>query len=249
MKHYLALCMIVVCGWGCGTLQPTEQPKQSVAPKQKPIPCVQGCVQFVPDTWAIYDLHDPQKNTDSRMYFALVNRVAEGSVSGMWFEVEITQKGQPAVVTRFLAEESVGGFGKLLDAIVQVEGYEPFRVPKRYLNVENTDSPQFKMIKRQPDAGTNAPPKTTMVLNGRTLHVYDVKGKDENDRPIRAVVTDEVPPLSLVSAETADLTMKLVDWGGGVGSKITGNASSLWWWITKQVGKGLMEGSSSPPSK
>jgi hypothetical protein len=197
----------------------------------------------------VYAIHQIADKTDSRLYFALDQRVKQGDKPALWIEVEVTQAGQPAVLTRFLAEETADGPGRLLDCIVQIKGYDPFRVPKSYLNEGKGDAPKFQTLTLPTVATGSAPRKTALTVNGRRLQVYEVDGKDEQGRPIRAVVTEEVPPLALVSVTTPDVTMQLVDWGSGVQSKITGKPSSLWWWITKQIGKAFSAGDAGAPAK
>jgi hypothetical protein len=238
------LVVIVVAGF-CAPLRPADQ----AAPKARPIPTVQGSFQLVPGTWAVYDIHQVADKTDSRLYFALDQRVKQGNVPAMWIEVEVTQAEQPGVVTRFLAEETAEGPGKLLDCIVQVKGYDPFRIPKSYLKEGKDEAPKFQTLTLPAVTAGKVPSKTALTVNGRRLQVYAVDGKDEQGRPIRAVVTEEVPPLALVSVTTPDVTMQLVDWGSGVQSRIKGKPSSLWWWITKQIGKALSAGDSTTPAK
>jgi len=227
MNNFWFLFLLAVCCAGCATQNPGNQQSppattaNSPAPKARPIPCVEGNFQFVPGTWAIYDIHQLAENKKSRMYFALDQRVKKGTTPAMWIEVEVTQSGEPAVVTRFLAEETADGVGKLLDAIVQVQGYEPFRVPRGYLNENKDESPKLQKIalpsgkaSSSTTSAVAAPPKKPLVVKGRTLHVYEVDGKDDQDRPLRAVVTEEVPPLALVSATTHDVKITVIAFAG-----------------------------------
>jgi hypothetical protein len=256
MTRSLFLLLLAGLCAGC-TTTPSNNPEAAraapPAPKTRPILCVEGNFQFVPGTWAVYDIHQLADNTKARMYFALDQRVKRGATPAMWIEVEVTPAGEPGVVTRFLAEETADGVGRLLDVIVQVEGYEPFRIPKSYLNENKDESPTLRRLSLRPGGAPSPattavapPPRTPLMINGRTLQVYDVEGRDDQGRPIRAVVTEEVPPLALVSATTPEATLQLVDWGTGVRSRITGKPSSLWWWISKQVGKALVSGDSAP---
>ena len=251
MVRWVVVTVLGLCA-GCASSSSSEQ---SAVPKQRPIPYVQGSMPLKPGTWATYDIHDRKQNTDSRMWFALDQRVKRDNGSALWIEVEVTQAGQPPVVTRFLAQETADGFGDLLEAIVQVKGYEPFRIPQKYLNAGRNDSPSFTKVSpagggtSQPATMPAPPPRKTVQLNGRTLHVYEASGQDQQGQPVHATVTEEVPPLALVTADTADVTMRLVDWGAGVQSKITGTPISMTWWITKQVVKGLAEDDSGGGTK
>ncbi len=86
-----------------------------------------------------YFIHDREKKEYYRMYIATLERLNCDGRACSWMEVGMTPEKDPAVVTRFLVEETRNGPGELLDVIVQVQGYSPFTVPKSFYEGEATD--------------------------------------------------------------------------------------------------------------
>ncbi len=106
---------------------------------QKQMIVVDDAFQFIPGTWARYTIHDKQKQEEYEMTFAVMedeNR-PEGSCS--WMEVIIKAQNTPTVVTRFLAKKTTQGPGKVLEAIVEMEGYSPFTVPQNFMEGEDAE--------------------------------------------------------------------------------------------------------------
>jgi hypothetical protein len=111
---------------------------------QRPMMIVGDAFQFIPGAWSSYYVHDRAKKEYYRMYIATLERLTRDGKSCSWMEVGVTPEKDPAVVTRFLVEETRSGPGEILDVIVQVQGYSPFTVPESFYRGEEKDVGNFK---------------------------------------------------------------------------------------------------------
>ena len=110
---------------------------------QKPVMFVGDTFQFVPGAWASYYVHDKGKDEHYVMHMATLEKLKQDGKQCSWMEIEMLPESGPSVVTRLLVEETKRGPGDLLEVIVQVKGYSPFTVPKKYYEGENKEVGEF----------------------------------------------------------------------------------------------------------
>ena len=202
---------------------------------QQPTMIVKGAFRFVRGSWAKYWIVDRNKGEKSLFYFAAMDRIERQGRPAIWLEVSIKPEKQDEVATRILAAETPDGPGELFKVIVQPTGYEPFTVPESFLRQQGGDGQYFRHLKN-----TAAAAKQKRVsIRGRSVQVWEVNGTDENGRAVSAVVSEEVPPLGLVHARTADVEMHLHDWGTGATSLIRGSPMNFYLWLATQAGKAM----------
>jgi hypothetical protein len=214
---------------------------QQPIPGQTPLIVVGETFQWLPGTWAAYHLVDKATDEKSWMYFAVLDRETKNKTSGVWIEIEVRIPGSPHVVTRVLAEETPQGPGDLLAAIVQVEGMSPFNVPGNLLKEDAKtgarDVGQFRQARE-----VRRVRQHTLTRRGRALNVWDVEALDADGKPVKAIVSLELPPIGVVTADTGAILMDLDDWGNGATTRIKGHAMPLWLWVIGQTVKGANEG-------
>jgi hypothetical protein len=233
MKRTLTLMLCLLAA--AGSLWPAE----NQVPGQKPLVIIADTFQFTAGSWARYHILDKKKNETYIMSIAILNREPVKGKPCSWLEVEVLMKGQPRVVTRILAEETKQGPGEIQSAIVQVQGYDPFSVPKKFLK---PDKPEDQV----------APIKTATVIKklqrrpvgppGRQVQAWDVEAVTQDGQDIRAVVSEEIPPIAVYDVESPDMRMTAEDWGLGAKTKIEGTPIPFWLWLLDQIGKGLDSG-------
>ncbi len=242
----MGVVLSIVCG-ALGVVSPGAEPAGS-----KPSPMIPAldCFMFTNGVWAVYDVQDLRTNAHYKMWVAITERIQRRGKPAAWMELEVEMPGQPAVVTRFLTEETPGGPGEIYDVIVQVAGTAPFRVPKKYLKSGEKGAAQITPVIKKAEGG-----RETMEWKGRSLEVFKVDAIDDQDRPIKAIVSTAVPPLAVVKAETADARMELESWGGGATTRLHGTPRPMCLWIFELIGKScvglgpdLGEPASAPPA-
>ncbi len=197
---------------------------------QKPIPMLSEEFRFVPGSWGLYRLKSTGEVAEAQMYFAILDEVKQRKGTAYWMEVEVSVKGQPTVVTKILAPDTGNGPGDAKKAYVQISGYRPFEVPRKYLN------PNPK--KNQPTVGQYArydllgePKQIDLTWKGRALKAMTVDAKDSEGRPTSILLSLEAPPLCLVKVDSPEADMELLDWGMNAKTKIVGKPVGLWRWI------------------
>jgi len=209
---------------------------QDKIPSQRPMLMIKDTFKFDPGSWAEYSIIDKLKNETSRMYIATLERETVDGVPCTWLEIEAEMKDTPVVVTRVLAEETKDGPGKILKAIVQVKGYSPFTVPKKYLEGEDQQVGQFdaaQIVKRLE--------QKTIVHKGKSIRALAVEAEDSKGEKTAATISLDLLPIAIYQAETSDMKMSANDWGSGAKSKIQGKPVSFTLWIVEQFVKGLTE--------
>ncbi len=202
---------------------------------QKPMVVIGDVFRFVPGSWATYSIHDRVKQEHYRMYIATLEKTQSHDKPYSWMEVEVTPAGAPPVVSRFLVEETKGGPGEILDVIIQIEGYPSFIVPTRFYEGKGKEIGEFQSSYVAKRLG-----KKTVTVNGKPINAWEVEASDKKDRKINAIVSDEVPPLGIVNADTEKTTIHLVAWGTGAKSKIEGSPITFYLWMIKQLGQNFM---------
>jgi hypothetical protein len=201
---------------------------------QRPMMIVGDAFQFIPGAWSSYYVHDRAKKEYYRMYIATLERLTRDGKSCSWMEVGVTPEKDPAVVTRFLVEETRSGPGEILDVIVQVQGYSPFTVPESFYRGEEKDVGNFK--------GTTVAKRLArrvIPIGGRSLNAWDVEAVDDRGDTLEALVSEDVSPIGVIMAESPLIGMYLSDWGGGARSKIEGTPVNFYVWLMMQMGGAL----------
>ena len=203
---------------------------------QRPMMIVGDTFRFTPGAWASYFVHDREKKEYYRMYIATLERLNCDGRACSWMEVGMTPEKDPAVVTRFLVEETRNGPGELLDVIVQVQGYSPFTVPKSFYEGEATDK---EVGNFQGAAVVKRIARRIIPIGGRAVNAWDVEAVDAKGGPMDALVSEEVAPIGIIMAESPLFGMYLSDWGGGAKSKIEGTPVNFYVWLMMQMGGAL----------
>jgi hypothetical protein len=164
------------------------------------------------------------------MYIATLDREKKRRPPASWMEIGVESQANPAVVTRFLAEETKQGPGKLLKVIVQVSGYSPFNVPKKYF--EGSDAQVSPTVSAQVVKSLE---KRSVSAGKRRVEAWEVEAEDSRGSRTRAIVSDEVFPIGLVEAENGDIRMELLEWGKDASTRITGRPRAFALWILEQI--------------
>lgn len=201
---------------------------------QKPVMFIGEAFQFVPGAWSRYTVRDTAKGEQYRLWIATLakGKTDEGPTS--WMEIEVAMADTPTVVTRFLVRVTPQGPGELLDVIVQMQGYSPFVVPKKYYRGKDKAVGNFQASHVLRRVG-----ERTLTVCGRDIPVVEVEAQDAAGKPVTATVSEAVLPIGVVAADANGMTMTLEDWGMGGKSKIDGSPMNFYLWLLMQVGQGL----------
>lgn len=226
----LALAVVL----GCLSSAWAQQDDPSQIQGQRPLPVMQGWFKARPGAWASYLVRDRKKDEYYHLYFSTLERDSARERPAIWMEVVVKPTGQEPVVTRFLAEETADGPGKLLEVIVQPTGYEPFSVPESFFEDQTKGVGQVQAMSPQGQAQ-----RVKLSYLGRALEVVRVQAKDAKGGAIGAMVSEQVPPLCLVGAVTPEVEMYLDDWGDGAQSLIQGEPVNFYLWLALQMGKAM----------
>lgn len=206
---------------------------------QRTLPVIADTFQFIPGSWAVYDFYDINKDAHSKIYFSIdkleTKHRDKKEIPCFWMEVEIKTPNEPTVATRVLAEETKTGPGELFGVTVQIEGHKPFKVPAKYYKGKDSKVSEFQPIKTESKAE-----KKTITWKDKTLTAYEVEATDENGKKTKAVVSEEVPPLAIISIKSSEMEMTLEDWGMDAKSKIKGSPMSFYLWLFLETGKGII---------
>ena len=203
---------------------------------QRPMMIMGDTFRFTPGAWAVYFIHDREKKEYFKMYIATLERLNCEGKACSWMEVGITPEKDPAVVTRFLVEETRNGPGEVLDVIVQVQGYSPFTVPKSFYQGQASDK---EVGNFQGAAVANRIARRIIAIGGRTVNAWDVEAIDAKGGAMDALVSEEVAPIGVIMAESPMFGMYLSDWGGGAKSKMEGTPVNFYVWLMMQMGGAL----------
>jgi hypothetical protein len=217
-------------------------PAQEKVPGQKPLVVVGGAFQFLEGSWARYNIQDKVKNETYSLSLAVLERKIIDGRACSWLEIEVRMKDRPRVVTRVLVEETGEGPGEIRSAVVQVEGSDPFSVPKGYLKPESKSGRVAPVLAAEI---TRRLERTAVCLRGRTISAWRVEVRTEDGRELKAIVSQELPPIGVYDIESSDLRMTADDWGTGARSEIKGTPLPFWLWLLGQVSRSLDEGKKS----
>lgn len=197
---------------------------------QRSLPMMGAEFRFVPGTWGTYRLLDKAAGQENMMYFAVLEEVRQRKGKAYWMEIEVVSTNNPVVVTRLLVPDTGEGPGEAQKAYVQISGYRPFEVPKKYLKPSKQKSQeQVGQFERYEPAGE--PKGKTIKWKGRSLDAVIVDAKDPQGQPVTVTVSEATPPLCIVNMEAPSVTMELLDWGTGARTKIQGKPVGMWRWI------------------
>ena len=203
---------------------------------QKPFMFIGDTFQFAPGAWTSYYIHDKAKNEHYIMHMATLERTKQDGKPCSWMEIEMLPENGPAVVTRLLVEETKQGPGDLQDVIVQVKGYSPFTVPRKYYEGENKEVGEFRTTQI-----TKRIVRRTFQLSGRSISAWEVEAVDDKGNISEAIVSEQILPIGVIMAETNQVGMYLKDWGMSAKSKIDGAPMNFYLWLMMQVGAGLTQ--------
>ncbi|MCB2188899.1 MAG: hypothetical protein KQJ78_20965 [Deltaproteobacteria bacterium] len=225
------LVLLAGGGWAPGpALAAGDTPVQG----QKPVPLVGDAFHYQPGAWAVYQVKDKKKQENYRMRLTTLERATCRDQPGFWMEIAVTTAKGETVVTRLLAQDTPRGPGTLCEVVVQPAGYDPFVVPESFYQGEDPQVGDFKPISLD-----GAPNRGRRTVAGREIAVIEVGGRDAAGHPVETVVSEEVPPLGLVLAKTADTDMVLTDWGLNGQSGIKGEPLNFYLWLMLQIGQAL----------
>ncbi len=211
---------------------------------QVPLVVVKGHYNFVPGAWAEYWVTDKKLDKEYRLRFCTLEKTVHEGKKAAWIEVMVSpvgkskEKGDPKVITKILAADTPDGPGDVMEVIVQPQGFDPFTVPESFFAEQGGDAADFQTF--DPEAKAR---EITVRFKKKKIKmkVIEVEGKDKAGRQVKAWVSEKVPPLGLVKAETADMEMTIQNWGLHGRSQITGEPMNFYLWIAAQVGKALSE--------
>ncbi|NLD90585.1 MAG: hypothetical protein GX634_09645 [Lentisphaerae bacterium] len=215
---------------GLGLLAPVARSAEDPLQGQQPVPMFGNEFQFIPGVWGRYRLTGKEVPAGSQMYFAVLEKVPQCKGQAFWIEVEVYTNGHSAVVTRLLVPDTGAGPGDAHKAYVQITGYRPFEVPRKYLRAY-PKQPQKQVGRFQKYNLAGEPKESALTWRGRPLKVTTVEAIDPQGRPATATISREAPPLCVVKLDSPDTRMELLDWGTGAKSKLTGKPVGLWRWV------------------
>jgi hypothetical protein len=212
-------------------------------PGQKPVLLVDGTFRFVQGSWGKYEIQDLAKKETYQMWIAILDGKQLNKngkkVPYSWLEIAVDLPGQPSVVTRCLVEQTPEGPGELDKVIVQVAGMAAFSVPKRFYEPQDGKAAtvaQFQVAKQGQQVS-----RDQYTVGARSFPAWTLEAFDEAGKPVRAVVSEELPPIGVYRAEAGSTRMTLLDWGTGAKSRIRGLAYPFWLWLGGQVTKAAAE--------
>lgn len=218
--------------WACAFagFGPAARAQQDPMQGQTPMPMVGQEFRFVPGSWGLYKLSSAESPQEQKIRFSILDEVKQRKGKAYWMEIEVFTNDQSAVITKILVPDTGEGPGDAQKAYVQIAGYRPFEVPRKYLK------PDPK--KQQDSVGQFAkfdlagqPKEKTIAWKGRKLKATTVDAVDAQGRPTQVTISLEAPPLCVVKLDSPDAKMELLDWGTGAKTRIVGKPVGLWRWV------------------
>jgi len=212
-----------------------SQTARQTIPGQKQLIVIGDSFRFVEGSWASYKIFEKAKSQEYTMQITILERLVKKGKPLRWMEIAVEMPDQPGVVTRMLVEETPQGPGELNEVIVQVAGYSPFRVPKKYYrDPENREAGRVQpaVIRKRLD-------QCDADCGGQIVSAWELEAEAADGTPLTAVVSEEVPPIGVCSAENSDMSMRLTAWGSGAKTAIHGSPRSFTLWVLEQLAEGL----------
>lgn len=239
-KRFICLAVLMICIFAAPAWSAGSEDVQG----QVPLVVVKGSYNFVPGAWAEYWVKDKKLDKEYRLRFCSLEKTVYEDQKAAWIEVKVSPvgkskaKGDPKVITKILTVDTPDGPGKVLEVIVQPQGFDPFIVPESFFADQGGDAADFQTI--DPEAQAR---EITVRFKKKQIKMkaIEVKGKDKAGREVKAWVSEKVPPLGLIKAQTADMEMTIQNWGLHGSSQIKGEPMNFYIWIAAQVGKALSE--------
>lgn len=207
---------------------------QENIPGQKQFPILQDGFHFEPGTWTTYSILDKVKNETYKMKFSALTRETIQGKPYSWLEIEIEMKDAPPVVTSILTEETGQGPGRIEKAIIQIRGMSPFTIPRKYLEGQDQAVGEFT-----PAHIVRKLENRKITLAGKTIDVLAVEAESDKGEKLTAQVSLQILPIALYEADTADMKMTALDFGGGAKTTIEGMPIPFALWIIEQVADAL----------
>jgi hypothetical protein len=209
-------------------------PAQDNIPGQKALPILQDGFHFTPGTWTSYAILDKVKNETSTMTIATLNKETIQGKLYSWLEIGIEMKDTPPVVTSVLVEETGQGPGRIEKAVVQVQGMSPFNVPRKYLEGQDQAVGEF-----QPAHIIRKLETRKVTLAGKTIDVLGVEAENDKGEKLTAQISLQILPIVIYEADTTDIKMTALDFGGGAVTRIEGVPLPFALWLIETVANGL----------
>ncbi|HEX9901555.1 MAG TPA: hypothetical protein VGB72_01715 [Acidobacteriota bacterium] len=231
MKTRMTLLLVLAASL---SLPAAAAEAKKTIPGQQSMVIIEGNFQFIPGSWADYTILDKAKNETYRMLMSVLDQENYKGLPCRWLEIEVAMKDQPTVVTRILAAETKNGPGDLQKAVIQVEGYSPFNVPRKFLQGKDQE-----VAKVEPARVVKRLERKTLSHLGKTIQAWVVEAQTAQGQNVSAVVSEELPPFCLYQAETEDTRLTVNDWGLGAKTRIIGEPTSFFLWILEQIGREL----------
>jgi hypothetical protein len=222
----LMVCMAIGLVAGRAAAQEGPDPMQG----QKPVPIVGSEFRFVPGSWGVYTLKNVADKQEYQMRFSILDQVKQRKGKAYWMEIEIESADNPTVITRMLVPDTGNGPGDPTKAYVQIDGYRPFEIPRKYLRPD-PKAKQEPVGQFIPFELVGDPETKTLQWKGRSLEATTVEATDEQGRSTTVVASLDAPPLGIVKLNSPDVKMELLDWGDGAATRITGKPVGLWRWV------------------
>jgi len=212
---------------------------------QRPVPMVGSEFRFVPGSWGRYRLVGRDHPEGSEMWFAVLDEVKQRKGRAYWIEIETFTNSRSAVVTRLLVPDTGAGPGEAQKAYVQIAGYRPFEVPRKYLRPDpKKGQEQVGQFARYDVVGT--PAETNIPWAGRTLRAVTVQARDGQGALTTVVASRDAPPLCVVKLDAPGAEMELLDWGAGARTRIVGKPVGMWRWVWGVAVQAAKEREASP---
>lgn len=199
---------------------------------QKQMLVIEDTFQFIPGTWAKYTVRDKREQEEYLMTLSVLQGERRQHQQCYWLEVIIESQKASTVVTQFLTPQTKQGPGKVLEAIVQVDGYAPFTVPHHFLEGEEAEVGQtlsYQLVRKVR--------KKVLNFRDRKVNTWLVEARDNNQQSVHAWVSEELPPIGIFKVDTSDVGMYLEDWGNSAHSNISGTPMNFYLWLTTVIGK------------
>jgi hypothetical protein len=187
----------------------------SAQPQIPTLPVRSGVIP--PGTWVQYSLISRVTGQAALIRLAVLQK--EGA--GQWFEIAVTNERRQTLRTRTLVEGTLLAPKRVLKAIVQPPGQQPFILPDR-LAVK-----QVPMFRSSSDGNAKLVSRGKIKVAAGTFVAARYRGVDAKKRVIESWVSDQIAGWPLVKLQTSDLIVELAAWGKNARSQIEGTPLKL----------------------
>jgi len=209
-------------------------PAQENIPGQKALLLLQDGLHLTPGTWTSYAILDKAKDETYTMTIASLTKETIQGEPYSRLEIGVAMKDSPPVVTSILAEETGQGPGRIEKALVQVQGMSPFTVPRKYLEGQDQAVGEFKSARIIRELENRK-----VTLAGKPIDVLAVEEENDKGEEVTAQVSLQILPIVIYEADTVDIKMTALDFGGGAVTKIEGAPLPFALWLIETVANSL----------